>query len=48
MWRISFTRPVNVAHVEVESVENGVAVVKLMGRYSGKYLNCTNDNAFGL
>ncbi|KAL7599856.1 hypothetical protein Lser_V15G26384 [Lactuca serriola] len=29
-------REINVAHVEVESVENGVAIVKLMGRYSGK------------
>ena len=31
-------RAINVAHVEVESVENGVGIVKLMGRYSGKYL----------
>ncbi|KAI3503580.1 hypothetical protein L1887_32026 [Cichorium endivia] len=29
-------RAINVAHVEVESVENGVGIVKLMGRYSGK------------
>lgn len=29
-------RAINAAHVEVESVENGVGVVKLMGRYSGK------------
>lgn len=28
-------RAINAAHVEVESVENGVGVVKLMGRYSG-------------
>ncbi|XP_028051789.1 ATP-dependent 6-phosphofructokinase 3-like [Camellia sinensis] len=26
---------INAAHVEAESVENGVGVVKLMGRYSG-------------
>jgi len=30
-------RAINAAHVEVESVENGVGIVKLMGRYSGKY-----------
>jgi len=29
-------RAINAAHVEVESVENGVGIVKLMGRYSGK------------
>lgn len=28
-------RAINAAHVEVESVENGVGIVKLMGRYSG-------------
>ncbi|KAF6151825.1 hypothetical protein GIB67_010399 [Kingdonia uniflora] len=28
-------RAINAAHVEAESVENGVGVVKLMGRYSG-------------
>ncbi|CAI0449666.1 unnamed protein product [Linum tenue] len=28
-------RAINAAHVEVECVENGVGVVKLMGRYSG-------------
>ncbi|KAL8506696.1 hypothetical protein ACS0TY_017554 [Phlomoides rotata] len=28
-------RAINVAHIEVESVENGVGIVKLMGRYSG-------------
>ncbi|KAL4574911.1 hypothetical protein LXL04_021751 [Taraxacum kok-saghyz] len=32
-------RAINAAHVEVESVENGVGIVKLMGRYSGKYLH---------
>lgn len=30
-------RAINAAHVEVESVENGVGIVKLMGRYSGKF-----------
>jgi 6-phosphofructokinase len=29
-------RATNAAHVEVESEENGVGIVKLMGRYSGK------------
>lgn len=29
-------RAINAAHVEAESVENGIGVVKLMGRYSGK------------
>lgn len=28
-------RAINAAHVEVESIENGVGIVKLMGRYSG-------------
>lgn len=28
-------RAINAAHVEAESVENGVGIVKLMGRYSG-------------
>ncbi|GER50820.1 phosphofructokinase 6 [Striga asiatica] len=28
-------RAINAAHVEVESVENGIGIVKLMGRYSG-------------
>lgn len=28
-------RAINAAHVEAESVHNGVGVVKLMGRYSG-------------
>lgn len=28
-------RATNAAHVEVESEENGVGIVKLMGRYSG-------------
>lgn len=29
-------RAINAAHVEAESAEHGVGVVKLMGRYSGK------------
>lgn len=29
-------RAINAAHVEAESAENGIGVVKLMGRYSGK------------
>lgn len=28
-------RAINAAHVEAESIENGVGVVKLMGRYCG-------------
>ncbi|KAF6146224.1 hypothetical protein GIB67_011696 [Kingdonia uniflora] len=28
-------RAINAAHVDVESFENGVGIVKLMGRYSG-------------
>ncbi|MCH89404.1 6-phosphofructokinase 3-like, partial [Trifolium medium] len=28
-------RAINAAHVEAESVQNGIGVVKLMGRYSG-------------
>lgn len=28
-------RAINAAHVEAESIENGVGIVKLMGRYSG-------------
>lgn len=32
-------RAINAAHVEAESVENGIGVVKLMGRYSGKVLS---------
>lgn len=30
-------RAINAAHVEAESAENGIGVVKLMGRYSGKF-----------
>lgn len=29
-------RAINAAHVEAESIENGIGVVKLMGRDSGK------------
>ena len=29
-------RAINAAHVEATSVENGIGVVKLMGRNSGK------------
>lgn len=29
-------RAINAAHVEAESAENGIGVVKLMGRYSGE------------
>jgi 6-phosphofructokinase 1 len=28
-------RAINAAHVEAESMENGIGLVKLMGRYSG-------------
>ena len=28
---------INFAHVEAQSTENGIDIVKLMGRYSGKY-----------
>lgn len=30
-------RAINAAHVEAGSFENGIGVVKLMGRYSGKF-----------
>lgn len=29
-------RAINAAHVEAESMENGIGLVKLMGRHSGK------------
>lgn len=32
-------RAINAAHVEAESNENGIGFVKLMGRYSGKFLS---------
>lgn len=31
-------RAINAAHVEANSVENGIGLVKLMGRYSGKFI----------
>lgn len=30
-------RAINAAHVESESAESGIGLVKLMGRYSGMY-----------
>lgn len=38
-------RAINAAHVEVESVDNGVGIVKLMGRYSGKCWACYTNNS---
>ncbi len=32
-------RAINAAHVEAESIQNGVGLVKLMGRYSGGCLS---------
>lgn len=37
-------RAINAAHVEAESFENGVGVVKLMGRYSGKVFSCESTS----
>lgn len=34
-------RAINAAHVESESIENGIGFVKLMGRYSGKLTACS-------
>jgi hypothetical protein len=31
---------INAADAEADSVENGISVVKLMGRYSGKFPRC--------
>jgi 6-phosphofructokinase 1 len=31
-------RAINAAHVEAVSAENGIGLVKLMGRHSGKFL----------
>jgi 6-phosphofructokinase len=31
-------RATDAAHVEASSAENGIGLVKLMGRYSGKFL----------
>jgi 6-phosphofructokinase 1 len=33
-------RAINAAHTEAESVQNGIGLVKLMGRYSGKFMVC--------
>lgn len=33
-------RAINAAHVEAESMENGIGLVKLMGRYCGKKQFC--------
>jgi len=33
-------RAINSAHVEAESMENGVGLVKLMGRYCGQFSFC--------
>jgi hypothetical protein len=35
-------RAINAAHVEAESADNGIGVVKLMGRYSGMF-SCLLD-----
>ena len=32
-------RAINAAHTEAESVQNGIGLVKLMGRYSGKFMH---------
>jgi 6-phosphofructokinase 1 len=32
-------RAINAAHVEAESAENGIGVVKLMGRNSGMFIS---------
>lgn len=40
-------RAINAAHVEAESTENGIGVVKLMGRYSGKsWADCSLKTIF--
>lgn len=36
-------RAINAAHVEATSVENGIGLVKLMGRYSGKFTEDLGD-----
>jgi 6-phosphofructokinase len=35
-------RAINAAHVEAESVHNGIGLVKLMGRYSGETSDLSN------
>lgn len=37
-------RAINAAHVEAESVHNGIGLVKLMGRYSGEMLSVETSN----
>lgn len=32
-------RAINAAHIESESIENGIGLVKLMGRHSGRLHN---------
>jgi hypothetical protein len=39
-------RAINAAHVEAESIQNGVGLVKLMGRYSGGCLSLSNKICF--
>lgn len=40
-------RAISAAHVESESIVNGIGVVKLMGRYSGMFpLSQSNDRRF--
>ena len=36
-------RAINAAHVESESMENGIGLVKLMGRYCGKFAALANN-----
>lgn len=37
-------RAINAAHVEADSMENGIGLVKLMGRYSGELITfCWNE-----
>lgn len=38
-------RAINAAHVEAQSGENGIGVVKLMGRNSGEFSSFTNMHA---
>lgn len=35
-------RAISAAHIESESFENGIGLVKLMGRYSGKLHSSTS------
>lgn len=38
-------RAINAAHVEAESAENGIGVVKLMGRNSGTFINLPHSSS---